>query len=47
VIAHRLSTVRSADHLYLFEDGAILEAGSFDELLALRGKFYDLYTMAH
>jgi len=46
VIAHRLSTVRSADHLYLFENGRIIEEGTFDGLLDQRGKFYDLYTMA-
>ena len=46
VIAHRLSTVRSADHLYLFENGRIIEEGTFDALLDQRGKFYDLYTMA-
>ena len=46
VIAHRLSTVRNADYLYLFENGRIIEEGSFDALLERRGKFFDLHTMA-
>ena len=46
VIAHRLSTVRNADYLYLFENGRIIEEGSFDALLDRRGKFFDLHTMA-
>jgi ABC-type multidrug transport system fused ATPase/permease subunit len=46
VIAHRLSTVRNADYLYLFENGRIIEEGSFDALLDRRGKFFDLHTIA-
>ncbi|MET0673335.1 MAG: NHLP bacteriocin export ABC transporter permease/ATPase subunit [Microbacterium pygmaeum] len=39
VIAHRLSTVRDADRIYYLERGRILESGSFDELMALGGRF--------
>ncbi len=44
VIAHRLSTVRNADAIMVLEDGEIIERGSHDELLALKGRYYELYT---
>src|SRR5579871_4187171 len=39
VIAHRLSTVRNATRILVFEDGRIIETGTFDELVALGGRF--------
>ena len=42
IIAHRLSTVRDADVIMVFENGRVVERGSFDELLAERGRFADL-----
>ena len=44
VIAHRLSTVRNADCIVVIEHGEIMEKGTHEELLALRGRYYDLYT---
>lgn len=44
VIAHRLSTVRNADAIMVLEHGEIIERGSHDELLALKGRYYELYT---
>lgn len=44
VIAHRLSTIRNADIIMVIEDGDILETGSHDELINLRGQYYNLYT---
>ena len=43
IIAHRLSTVRSADRILVIEDGAIKEMGTHRELLRLRGSYYKLY----
>jgi ATP-binding cassette, subfamily B, beta-glucan exporter len=42
IIAHRLSTVRDADEILVFDGGQIVEAGSFDALLALNGRFANL-----
>lgn len=44
VIAHRLSTVRNADAIMVLEQGEIIERGSHEELLALGGRYYELYT---
>ncbi len=44
VIAHRLSTVRNADCIVVIEHGTIIEKGTHEELLALKGRYYDLYT---
>ncbi|MBB4684552.1 ABC transporter ATP-binding protein [Amycolatopsis jiangsuensis] len=43
VIAHRLSTVRAADQILVVEDGVIVERGTHDDLLALEGRYADLY----
>ncbi|WP_241218852.1 ABC transporter ATP-binding protein [Bifidobacterium dolichotidis] len=44
VIAHRLSTVRNSDVIMVLDHGNIIERGSHDELLALKGEYYQLYT---
>ena len=44
VIAHRLSTVRNADQIIVLDRGRIIEHGSHDELLRIKGKYYQLYT---
>jgi ABC-type bacteriocin/lantibiotic exporter with double-glycine peptidase domain len=41
-IAHRLSTVRDADRIYVLKDGRVIEAGSYDELMAKNGLFSEL-----
>ena len=46
VIAHRLSTVRNSDVIMVLDHGRIIERGSHDDLIAQRGKYYQLYTGA-
>ncbi len=44
VIAHRLSTVRNSNAIMVLEKGEIIERGTHDELLSLKGRYYELYT---
>ena len=44
VIAHRLSTIRNADWIMVMENGRIIERGNHRQLMALKGKYYQLYT---
>jgi len=47
VIAHRLSTIRRADQILVVEQGQIVERGNHEELYALHGRYFDLYTRQH
>ena len=44
VIAHRLSTIKNSDAIMVLEQGQIIERGNHDELLAKKGRYYELYT---
>ncbi len=44
IIAHRLSTVRNANAIMVLENGRIIERGDHQELLAMKGRYYELYT---
>jgi ATP-binding cassette subfamily B protein len=44
VIAHRLSTVRNSDAIMVLEHGNIIERGNHEQLIAEKGKYYQLYT---
>jgi len=44
VIAHRLSTIKKADQILVIESGRIAEQGNHKELIATKGRYYDLYT---
>ncbi len=45
VIAHRLSTIEGADVIYVVDDGKVVEAGTHDELLGLKGLFFRLHEL--
>jgi ABC-type multidrug transport system fused ATPase/permease subunit len=45
IVAHRLSTVKSADMIYVIEDGSICEAGTYSELIKKKGRFYYLDSL--
>ena len=44
VIAHRLSTVRNANAIMVLEHGKIIERGTHEELLEMKGEYYQLYN---
>lgn len=44
MVAHRLSTIRDADRIYLIADGMVSEQGTHDELMSLGGKYAEMFT---
>ena len=47
IVAHRLSTIQHSDNIILLSHGEIVEQGNHQELLAKRGRYYDLYTLQY
>ena len=47
VIAHRISAVRNADEIIYFDDGRVVERGTHDQLLRLRGRYYETYRVQY
>lgn len=43
IIAHRISTIKHADEIIVLDDGEIIERGTHEQLLALKGSYYKLY----
>jgi len=44
VVAHRLSTIRNADTIYVLDEGKVVESGTHDQLLSGKGKYWELYS---
>ncbi len=47
IVAHRLSTIQHSDNIILLSHGQIIEQGNHQQLLAQRGRYYDLYTLQY
>ena len=45
IVAHRLSTIKDADCIHVVDQGRIVETGTHDELIAMRGTYYDMYRL--
>ena len=45
VISHRLSTTKMADRIFMFDDGKMIESGSHDELMKMRGKYAEMFAL--
>jgi ATP-binding cassette subfamily B protein len=45
IVAHRLSTIRSADRILVISKGEIVEQGTHSELIAAGGRYYELYQL--
>ncbi|CAK1551194.1 unnamed protein product [Leptosia nina] len=47
VVAHRLTTIRNVDKIYVFKAGIVVESGSHDQLMALKGHYFDMVKLQH
>ena len=44
IVAHRLSTIKSCDKIFVFDKGSLCECGSHEKLLAKRGKYFEMWS---
>jgi ATP-binding cassette subfamily B protein len=47
IVAHRLSTIQSADLILVLDHGKIIERGTHQQLLAMHGHYYEMYQLQH
>lgn len=47
IVAHRLSTIQHADKIFVLSNGEIIEQGNHHELLASKGRYYELYNLQY
>lgn len=47
IVAHRLSTIKNCDRIYVFDNGSIVESGSHEELLERHGKYFQMWSAQH
>ena len=47
MVAHRLSTIQHSDVIFFIDDGKIVESGNHQELLKLKGRYYNLYQLQY
>lgn len=45
VVAHRLTTIRNVDLIYVFKNGTVIESGNHEELMKIKGHYYDMVMM--
>ena len=45
IVAHRLSTIKHADHIFVIKKGSLIEEGNHQELLKMKGTYYNLYRL--
>lgn len=45
VVAHRLTTIRNVDKIYVFKSGSVVESGNHEELMSKKGHYYDMVML--
>ncbi len=45
MIAHRIESIKNADNILVLKNGRIVESGTYDQLMSLKGEFYRIYSL--